>query len=103
MASYPKQVGLQQRVEAEKAYCSFVANREGEHQRLMDGLEKHCSSDQWQRSFDEGHGDRYVPNPAKFITEQRYLTTPRLAKRDVDKAEREAILASLEARSRYAN
>jgi hypothetical protein len=65
---YPKKRGY---AEAIAAWCASPPRTEDDVGALMAGLSFWAKSEEWQRD-----GGRYVPNPAKFIGDRRWLERP---------------------------
>jgi hypothetical protein len=77
--AYPeprRNIGVKQ---ASQSYRERIAGTPGEHERLMEGLERHVNSEQWQRSLDED-GGRFIPSMATFMEKERYQDLPEPAR-----------------------
>jgi hypothetical protein len=67
-AAYPKKRGFS---EAMAAWCAAPPRTEDDVGALMAGLSFWAKSEEWGRD-----GGRYVPNPAKFLDDRRWLERP---------------------------
>jgi hypothetical protein len=58
-----------------RAYVGRISDQPGEHERLMEGLGRWLTSEQWVRSLRED-GGQFVLSMERFIADGRYLEYP---------------------------
>ncbi len=69
-----------------RAYVSRISGKQGEHDRLMEGLRRHLACDQWERSLRED-GGRFIPSMEKFIADGLYLDHPPVFREDAQRGQ----------------